>query len=110
MTHLDGHASRRHRWRHLLVEHPGTQAAADDQQAQRLAAAAQLGIRQGHHLGAHRIAHHCGAGTRRKGAGEGHQHPLGQTRQQLVGEAGRRVLLVQQQGNTGQPGRHAARA
>ena len=109
MAHRDGHTGGRDRWRHLFVEHPGSQAAADDQQPQRLAAATQLGIRQRHHFGAHRIAHHGGTGIGGEGAREGHQHPLGQTCQQLVGHAGCRVLLVQQQRNAGEPGGNTAR-
>ena len=109
MAHRDGHTGGRDRWRHLFVEHPGSQAAADDQQPQRLAAATQLGIRQRHHFGAHRIAHHGGTGIGGEGAGEGHQHPLGKACQQLVGHAGRRVLLVQQQRNAGEPGGNTAR-
>ena len=110
VTHLDGHTGSCNRRRHLLVEDPGPQAATDHKQAQRIAAAAQLGIRQRHHLGAHRVAHHGGAGIGGEGTREGHQHPPGDTGQQLVGQAGGGILLVQQQRNAGQPGGHATRA
>jgi len=86
------------RLRHHGIERAGAQAAAHHQQTQAAAAPGKAlrgrGLLQ--KFFPQRIAHpQC----RRQGLGVGAEHTLRQPRQQLVGQAGDRVLLVQDQRN-----------
>ncbi len=110
VTHLDRHTSCSDRCGHLLVEHASPQTSTHNQQMQRLGFATQLRIRQCDHFGANRVTHYGSAATRRKRPRECHQHPLSDTRQQLVGHTGSCILFVQQQRDAGEPGSHATRA
>ncbi|MNT02129.1 hypothetical protein D3C72_1366170 [compost metagenome] len=93
---------------HHLVQRLGAQAAAHHQQMQRPRAACETCSRLGllRELGTQRVAHPFGTGNCiRKGT----EHALGKTRQQLVGHAGNRVLLVQNDGNPAQYGSEPTR-
>ena len=105
-----------HRRRHDIAQHAGALAAADHQEPQALAGGRQdiRAVAQRRDLGAHGVAGHQAA---RRGErldamrrGEGQRDQPRAARDQPVGAAQHRVLLVHQgrdlQGLRGEPGRH----